>query len=323
MNGSPSKIHPRYGVSDEELERIRSIAISRGIKIPVVPYATAGPWAQKRSSTVSGPHSTPRCPDDDDFGSDLHGSQRTVIPTADDTSVPGDLVSNDGTEKSCSAITKEDRATSDNEEDDLTGFDMLTPRISPPAPPPEKHLETLSVRSDTALVSEKRRSVTFITETPDDADDNASFAQSWKPAGLWPAGHVVPDRVDYRIWKCHLRSGVGGLPAIFRFASHQTPGRLARNRGHFYGAAAMFVNSEFLTCLARNVFILSRSLELKLRLLRVKTRCFRVCRQSVPATPTWFGRGIRYGFRCAARSIPNTQSLRRIVGNYPVITLLK
>lgn len=172
MHGSSTKLHNKYAVTEDELTRLRSIAISQGIKIPFTPI----PYSKKRPSVISGPHSTPRDPDDDDdLGFDLENSQKTVIPTADDISFGGDAPSVDGTEKASSTNTKEDRATSDNEGDDLTRFDVLTPtersRVrtpSAPESPKPTTADTLSVKSDSAVLSQKQRNVTFLTEAGDE-----------------------------------------------------------------------------------------------------------------------------------------------------------
>ncbi|XP_078483760.1 uncharacterized protein LOC144744044 [Ciona intestinalis] len=174
LNGSSSKIHSKYRISDEELSRIRMIAVARGIKVPSI----VSGYKENRGS-VSGPHSTPRGPEDDDVA--RQGSGRTIIPTADNLSI-GDVTSLDGTEKGSSRATKEDRATSDNEEDrlellreleaeksvtsntldveDATGEEKEEEEQSEP----NEKQETVSVKSDSAALQGTQRNVTFLTE---------------------------------------------------------------------------------------------------------------------------------------------------------------
>ncbi|XP_039248550.2 uncharacterized protein LOC120326344 [Styela clava] len=117
MNGAPAKLHEKYDVSEVDLERLQSIAVSQGIKISP---SISSFHSRNKLKTTSAPNSSPR-----DMNSaaglrssDVESGTKTIIPTADILSVGGDFVSEDGlSEKLGNMSGREDAATSDYGED--------------------------------------------------------------------------------------------------------------------------------------------------------------------------------------------------------------
>ena len=176
MHGSSSKIHQKYTITDDELSRLKALAISRGMQIPV----SVGAFSSKRGSSISGPHSTPRGEEDkdDDYDLDRQGSAKTVIPTADTLSVGGDPVSGDETEKEEIVNSKEDRSTSDHEDDEQPQVDE---KEQDDGNPPHSEsvdgektpdCEVHSIKSDSAVLKQTtQRNVTFLTDADHEEDD--------------------------------------------------------------------------------------------------------------------------------------------------------
>ena len=162
MLGSPSKIHRKYDISEDDLDKLRAIAISRGMKIPAFSH-----YSSQRPSSISGPHSTPREEEvDDAIG--RQGSAKTIIPTGETVSNSGDLNSVDKNEI---LPNKEDRSTSDHEDDDQDLLVDLDEKLEPKSQVKETNeQENQSVKSDAEAVlrsGSAQRSVTFLTEDDD------------------------------------------------------------------------------------------------------------------------------------------------------------
>lgn len=168
MLGSPTKIHRKYDVTEDDLDKIRAIAISHGMKLPSFSYSN------QRPSSTSGPHSSPR-DQSDDFMLSRGGSARTIIPTAETTSVEDE---NPDIEESKILQNKNDRSTSDHEDNE---YSSENPELNPNFENSEAtssneadhsaDLDKVSVKSDTILLkpgSGKQRSVTFLTENNDE-----------------------------------------------------------------------------------------------------------------------------------------------------------
>ena len=165
MLGSPTKIHHKYDITEDDLDKIRAIAITRGMKISSYNHHNMRP-----SSTI-GPHSSPRSASDG-FELSRNSSAKTVIPTAETTSSGETLHANKSSKE------KEDQSTSDNEGEEIFPEDRTSN-------PESKTLQTfsdyevdpildqdkVSSRSHTMRGksgSGKQRSVTFLTENNDE-----------------------------------------------------------------------------------------------------------------------------------------------------------
>lgn len=85
MNGVTAKLHEKYDIDDQDLERLESIAVSRGIKLPA-----QGSISYSRPSSTYAPASTPRSTI---VTEENASSAKTVIPTADVASTVGDVTS--------------------------------------------------------------------------------------------------------------------------------------------------------------------------------------------------------------------------------------
>ena len=164
MLGSPSKMHNKYDITEDDLDKLRAIAISRGMKIPS--YSS---YSKQRPSSTSGPHSTPREEKEED-NLDRVGSGKTIIPTADTLSVTGDISSS--FDKNETKVEKEDRSTSDHEEDGCDEKEVASAEEDPTSQtinesnPNLQEQDSLSVKSDSAVLKDDvtQRSVTFVTE---------------------------------------------------------------------------------------------------------------------------------------------------------------
>lgn len=157
MLGSPTKMHRKYDITQDDLDKLRAIAISKGMKVPAYSH-----YSSQRPSSTTGPHSTPReDEDDDDIG--RQGSAKTIIPTGETISINGDVASVD---KNDTLLDKEDRSTSDHEDEDQAP-DNEVPDAKTDSKAPAEEAERHSVKSDTEAVlriGSAQRSVTFLTE---------------------------------------------------------------------------------------------------------------------------------------------------------------
>ena len=157
MLGSPSKIHHKYDISEDDLDKLRAIAISKGMKVP-----SYSRYSSQRPSSVGGPHSTPR--NDEEEDAERQGSAKTIIPTGETMSIAGEQSSLDKTE---TTVEKEDRATSDHEDNIHEGTPLEEDsEAGSKSVSEEEKQERQSVKSDSAVLkpNSSQRSVTFLTE---------------------------------------------------------------------------------------------------------------------------------------------------------------